>query len=64
GMTKGKANRIFEKYSNKSEKGTKGEHGTGLGLLIVKEIIDKLDAQIWVKTELGYGTSFYIKLPK
>jgi signal transduction histidine kinase len=63
GMTKTKANRIFEKYNNKSEKGTSGEHGTGLGLLIVKEIIDKLEAQIWVETELGHGTSFYIKLP-
>jgi signal transduction histidine kinase len=64
GMTKTKANRIFEKYNNKSEKGTSGEHGTGLGLLIVKEIIDKLEAQIWVETELGHGTSFYVKLPK
>jgi signal transduction histidine kinase/ligand-binding sensor domain-containing protein len=64
GMTKDKLNRIFEKYASKSEKGTKGEHGTGLGLVIVKEIIDKLKNEMWVESELGHGTSFYLKLPK
>lgn len=37
---------------------------TGLGLSIVKKIVDNLEGEIWVESEVGIGTSFYIKLKK
>ncbi len=43
--------------------GTNGEHGTGLGLLICKEFIEKNNGTIKVESEYGKGTTFYITLP-
>ncbi len=37
--------------------------GTGLGLAICKGIVEKSNGEIWFKTKLGLGTSFYIRLP-
>jgi PAS domain S-box-containing protein len=53
--------RIDEKY--KSE-GTDGESGTGLGLVLCKEFIDRNGGEIWVKSEEGAGTEFHFTIPK
>ena len=37
--------------------------GMGLGLAIVKSIIESLDGQIWFESEVGKGTSFYVRVP-
>lgn len=48
-----------------TKKGTAKEEGTGLGLTICKEFIDKLGGRIWFKSTLGVGTSmfFTVELP-
>jgi PAS domain S-box-containing protein len=43
---------------------TKSEKSTGIGLSIVKKIIDSYNGKIWVESELNQGTTFFIKLPK
>ena len=43
---------------------TRGKQGTGLGLFICKMIIEEHGGSIDVKSELGKGTTFIIKLPK
>lgn len=53
--------RIDEKISTK---GTNNETGTGLGLILCKEFIDKHKCRIWVKSELNKGTTFSFTLPK
>ncbi len=43
---------------------TKSEKSTGIGLSIVKKIIDSYNGDIWIESELNQGTTFFIKLPK
>ncbi len=38
--------------------------GTGIGLSIVKKIIERMDGKIWVTSEIGKGTAFHFTIPK
>jgi PAS domain S-box-containing protein len=53
--------KIDEKYTRK---GLSGERGTGLGLPVCQEIIQKHHGSISVKSEYGKGTTFFLQFPK
>ncbi len=47
-----------------SRVGTAGEKGTGLGLILCKELIEKHGGKIWIESEIGKGARFVFTLPK
>jgi signal transduction histidine kinase len=64
GIRKDMINKIFEVEKSKSTEGTRGESGTGLGLIICKEFVEKNGGNIGVESEFGKGSVFYFTLPK
>jgi len=56
--------KLFKIDVRNSDIGTSSEgKGTGLGLIMCKEFVDKNNGQIWVESELNVGTTFYFTLP-
>jgi two-component system sensor histidine kinase VicK len=54
---------IFQKFTKAGRNGTAGEPTTGLGLYIVKQIIEKHQGTIQVESQENVGTTFIIELP-
>ncbi len=52
---------IFDKFTMANRKGTAGETTTGLGLYIVKRIVELYQGTIWVESQENQGTSFFIE---
>lgn len=63
GIDEHKLNYLFTPGSN-STLGTSNEKGTGLGLWICKDFVEKNEGSIWVESEKGKGSTFYFTLPK
>lgn len=55
--------RIFERFTQVDSSDTRNHRGTGLGLAIANELIKEMDGDISMQSEVGVGTTFYIKLP-
>lgn len=64
GMSQQQINKLFMVEHMDSSPGTEGEKGSGLGLVICKEFIDRNNGQIFVESEIGRGSIFEIVLPK
>ena len=64
GISKADQLRMFKIEENFSLKGTQNETGTGLGLILCKEFIEKYEGKIWVESEEGVGSTFYFTLPR
>ncbi len=64
GMTKEDKQKLFGKFTRLSAKPTGGEHSTGLGLSIVKKMVEGMSGKVWVESEEGKGATFVVLLPK
>ena len=63
GMDEAMIKKLFEKFSKAGRKGTSGEESTGLGLYIVKTLVEKIGGSVEVLSEVNKGTEFVIKVP-
>jgi signal transduction histidine kinase len=54
---------VFERFRQGTPSTTRDQEGAGLGLAICKAYIELLGGKIWVKSELGKGSTFCFELP-
>lgn len=64
GISKANLPRLFERFFRVDKSGSRKEGGSGLGLSIVKHIIEAHDEKIYVESELGVGSEFSFTLEK
>ncbi|AUI51877.1 sensor histidine kinase [Arthrobacter crystallopoietes] len=64
GMDAADQRRVFDRYFRSSSARSSGIHGTGLGLVVTKEIVNRHGGTIEVASRLGAGTRVTVKIPK
>jgi two-component system, sensor histidine kinase and response regulator len=55
--------KLFGKFARLTAQPTGGEHSTGLGLSIVKKLVEAMNGKVWCESELGSGATFVLVLP-
>ena len=63
GMSQGFLEHLFEPYARETHFATKSTTGTGLGMPIVKSLVQQMSGEISVESKLGEGTRFTVTLP-
>lgn len=64
GISEEDINKLWDKSIPYTTKGTNNEAGTGLGLLLCKEFIEKHSGKIWVESSQGKGSNFIFTIPQ
>ncbi|NPD86626.1 PAS domain S-box protein [Lentimicrobium sp. L6] len=63
GIPKHKQKAVFNRFEQADTKESKAIEGSGLGLTIVKSYVEMLKGKIWLESEVGKGSIFYVSLP-
>jgi two-component system, sensor histidine kinase and response regulator len=63
GLSEDDHKKLFGKFARLSATPTGGEHSTGLGLFIVKKLVEVMQGKIWCESTPGEGASFILELP-
>jgi PAS domain S-box-containing protein len=64
GIPSGELERIFEKFYRLDPEQSRGVAGTGLGLYVCKELVERMEGRISVTSRLGRGSTFRVELPR
>jgi signal transduction histidine kinase len=64
GFTEEDKRRLFGKFARLSARPTGGEHSTGLGLSIVKRLVEAMNGRVWCESEQGKGALFTVEFPR
>jgi Signal transduction histidine kinase len=54
---------MFEKFYRGKQRDARAQHGSGLGLAIVRSIAERHGGKVWVESELGKGSAFFLQTP-
>jgi PAS domain S-box-containing protein len=63
GIPTDKLSRIFEKFERVDDRDTRQAGGTGIGLYLVKHLVERHDGEIWVESVVGEGSTFIFRIP-
>ncbi|OGV91906.1 hypothetical protein A2783_02135 [Microgenomates group bacterium RIFCSPHIGHO2_01_FULL_45_11] len=63
GISEDDQKKIFTRFFRAEEEVARGTPGTGLGLFIVKQLVEKMKGKIWFTSQLGKGSTFSFSLP-
>jgi GAF domain-containing protein len=55
--------KLFQEFQQASNPATRKKEGTGLGLAISKRIVEMHGGRIWIESQLGHGSTFFVTLP-
>jgi len=64
GLSAADKEKLFEKFTRLSARPTGGEYTTGLGLSIVKKMVESMHGRVWCESEFGKGATFIVELPQ
>jgi len=64
GIAKSDLPQLFNRFVQVSNAGVAGKKGVGLGLSIVKELVERHGGEVWAESKLGVGSKFYFTLPR
>ncbi len=63
GIAKEHHQKIFERFYQVEAGSTRRAGGTGLGLTVTKKLVELHGGKIWVESEPGHGSTFFVELP-
>jgi signal transduction histidine kinase len=63
GIPKDDIKKLFGKFFRGTNREALKQRGTGLGLAIVKSIAERHGGKVWVESELGKGSTFFLQIP-
>lgn len=63
GISAEEQKKLFNKFTKLSTRPTGGEHSTGLGLFIVKKLVESLHGKVWCDSQEGQGSTFLVEFP-
>lgn len=61
GLSLADQQKLFSKFTRLTPRPTGGEHSTGLGLFIVKKLVDAMRGKVWCESEVGNGAMFVVE---
>jgi PAS domain S-box-containing protein len=64
GISPADQSRLFEKFFRGSQREARAERGSGLGLAIVRSVAEQHRGKVWVESQLGKGSTFFLIVPR